>query len=589
MDEPRIRRPAARPARRDARAAALGGLALALVAACSKGPEPSSASSPAAPASAASQAPAATPYGAVGGPATAPADGGIAWRKPRDEAEVDALFAEARERRQPVFLYWGAAWCPPCNQVKATLFTRPDFIDRSHAFVPVYLDGDLPGAQKLGERFRVRGYPTMVLLRPDGSELTRLPGEVDAERYLQVMALGLESARPVSEVLAQARRAPATLRAEDWRLLAYYSWDTDEQQLLTQAELAATLRRLAADCPREQGEAGTRLLLKALAAGAEAERASPPARRKADAAGDATARERLLAVLADDALARRNLDLVTLLAEPLSRALAAPGTPEHEQLVATWGAALDRLTADTRLSHGDRIAALGARVELARAEAAPGGASGAEADAPLGSVLLEHVRAQVARADREVADPVERQSVIPNAADVLAEAGLGDESDRLLEAELKRSIAPYYAMLGLAANAKARGDRAGALAWYERAYAAAQGPATRVQWGGSYVNALLELAPQDAPRIEAAARQVLGELQGQSDAFYARSLARLEKMSRALLAWGRDGAPAERRAEVLGRLRTQRDALCAALPEADPQRAACRGLLAEAAAARRHA
>jgi len=169
------------------------------------------------------------------------------------------------------------------------------------------------------------------------------------------------------------------------------------------------------------------------------------------------------------------------------------------------------------------------------------------------------------------------------------EAGLGEESDRLLEAELDRSIAPYYAMLGLAANAKGRGDRAGALAWYERAYAAAQGPATRVQWGGSYVNALVELAPRDAPRIEAAARQVLDELRSQPDAFYARSLARLEKMSRALLAWGRDGAPPERRAEVLGRLRAQRDALCAALPAADPQRAACRGLLAGAAAPRPHA
>ena len=587
MDEPRIRRPAARPARRDARAGALvAAAALALVAACSKGPEPGAAP-PAASAPAASQAPAATPYGSVGEPSSAPADGGVAWRRPHGEAEVDALFAEARERRQPVFLYWGAAWCPPCNQVKATLFTRPDFIERSRAFVPVYLDGDLPGAQKLGERFRVRGYPTMVLLRPDGSELTRLPGEVDAERYLQVMALGLEGSRPVREVLAQARRAPGTLGAEDWRRLAYYSWDTDEQQLLPQAELAATLQRLAADCPREQAEAGTRLLLKALAARAEAEASTP--RRPSRAAVDTAARERLLEVLADDALARRNLDLVTVLAGPLSRALAAPGTPEQEQLVATWGAALDRLTADARLSQGDRIAALAARVELARAEASLGGAAGAEVATPLGPVLLEHVRAQVARADREVTDPVERQSVIPDAADVLAEAGLGEESDRLLEAELKRSIAPYYAMLGLAANAKGRGDRAGALAWYERAYAAAQGPATRVQWGGSYVNALVELAPHDAPRIEAAARQVLDELRSQPDAFYARSLARLEKMSRALLAWGRDGAPPERRAEVLGRLRAQRDALCAALPAADPQRAACRGLLAGAAAPRPHA
>jgi len=96
MDEPRIRRPAARPARRDARVGALGAAAaLALVAACSKGPEPAAAP-PASSAPAASQAPAATPYGSVGEPSMAPADGGVAWRRPRGEAEVDALFVEAR-------------------------------------------------------------------------------------------------------------------------------------------------------------------------------------------------------------------------------------------------------------------------------------------------------------------------------------------------------------------------------------------------------------------------------------------------------------------------------------------------------------
>ena len=81
--------------------------------------------------------------------------------------------------RKPVFLYWGAVWCPPCNQVKATLFNRQDFIERSRAFVPVYVDGDSPGAQKLGARFHVSGYPTMLLFSADGTEVTRLPGEVE--------------------------------------------------------------------------------------------------------------------------------------------------------------------------------------------------------------------------------------------------------------------------------------------------------------------------------------------------------------------------------------------------------------------------
>ena len=103
-----------------------------------------------------------------------------------------------------MFLYWGAKWCPPCNQVQATLFNRQDFIERSRAFVPVYVDGDSPGAQKLGTRFRVSGYPTMLMLKPSGEEVTRLPGEVDPARYTELLNLGMNAARPVKAVLADA-------------------------------------------------------------------------------------------------------------------------------------------------------------------------------------------------------------------------------------------------------------------------------------------------------------------------------------------------------------------------------------------------
>ena len=80
--------------------------------------------------------------------------------------DVDAAFAAARAAPRPLFLYWGAEWCPPCAQVKATIFNRREFQDRSRLFVPVYLDGDTPSAQKQAERFGVVGYPTMILFRP---------------------------------------------------------------------------------------------------------------------------------------------------------------------------------------------------------------------------------------------------------------------------------------------------------------------------------------------------------------------------------------------------------------------------------------
>src|SRR5882762_5218826 len=141
----------------------------------------------------------------------------IAWFP----GDVDAAVARALVEHKPLFLYWGASWCPPCNQVKATLFKRLDFIERSSQFIPVYVDGDQPNAQKLGERFRVRGYPTMILFASDGSEITRLPGEIDPQQYLQALSLGLGTGRSARAALRAALgQGAGNLTAEDWTLLA---------------------------------------------------------------------------------------------------------------------------------------------------------------------------------------------------------------------------------------------------------------------------------------------------------------------------------------------------------------------------------
>ena len=89
--------------------------------------------------------------------------------------------------------------------------------------MPVYLDGDTPSAQKQGERFGVVGYPTMILFRPDGTEITRLPGSVGVERYGRILDVALADARPVKEILAAATQG-GEVSSNDWQLLAYYSW-----------------------------------------------------------------------------------------------------------------------------------------------------------------------------------------------------------------------------------------------------------------------------------------------------------------------------------------------------------------------------
>jgi thiol-disulfide isomerase/thioredoxin len=477
---------------------------------------------------------------------------GINWQA----GDVDAAFALARSSNKPLFLYWGAAWCPPCNQVKATIFKRQDFIERSRFFIAVYIDGDAPGAQKLGARFKVRGYPTMILFKPDGSEITRLPGEVDSERYLQVLALGMNASDSMQHRLAAALAADSPIGADDWRLLSFYSWDTDEQQLLAGQDMGKVLGQLADAAARSRaaGDSALRLRLHALVAAA----VQPDARPGAGSAEVA----RLMPALNTPRIAHENMDILTNYAPELVSLLSAPATAERAQLASAFMTALHRLALDLTLSTTDRLNALDAQVAVARLQTPSG---------PLAPALLADVVARVQQAERATTDAYERQSVINAAAHTLGDAGLLDASDQLLTAELKRSHSPYYFMSSLAANAKKRGDTAAAVNWYGKAYDAATGPATRLQWGVGYINAMIDLAPQDEARIERAVHGVLTELAATPDAFYERNHTALSRMGKKLLAWN-GGA---RHGAVLDRARAQLDAICSQLPAGDGQRASC--------------
>lgn len=507
------------------------------------------------------------PVAAAPTPATAKGTG-VAWLKAASDADVDAAFAQARSNSKPLLLYWGAKWCPPCNQLQATLFNRHDFIERTRAVVPVYIDGDSPGAQKLGARFKVRGYPTAVVFNPAGNELTRLPGEVDAAQLTEVLTLSLNAQRPLAAVLADARAGAgaARLNPNDWRLLAFYSWETDEQQLVPRAGLPALLKQLAAACPPELSEPATRLLLKQLAATPKEELGRV----------DAASRARVLRLLADAGQARVHMDVLGNSAVELTTALSAAGSPERRELLVAFETALRRFEADAGLSRADRLTALYARVELARIDAPK------DSTAPLPDALLTQVRDHVARADREINDGYERQAVIPFAGYVLQKAGLLDESDALLQNNLARSHSPYYLMSELASNARKRGDKVAALRWYEQAFDKSEGPATRLQWGASYVNALIELTPADEARVEAAVQRLLGEVAAQPNAFYERSARSLQRIGTRLQAWNQDRA----HAAVMQRLQTRLDGICAALPAADAQRGVCEALLKPAPTAK---
>ncbi|MGI9134864.1 MAG: thioredoxin family protein, partial [Rhodoferax sp.] len=281
----------------------------------------------------------------------------------------------------------------------------------------------------------------------------------------------------------------------------------------------------------------------------------------------------LQALLADATRSRYSADLLLNYGNEIVGAVSKPGSANRAALQTALDASLERLAGDSGLSVADQLGAVQARVSLALLDV-----KGSKPLAPsLTPEMVRLVQAAVAQADQRSLDRYERQSVIPSAAHLLSQAGLLDASDALLQAELPQAISPYYHMLVLSSNAKLRGDRKSALQWSEQAYANAVGPATRLQWGSSHVLRLIDLAPSEVARIEAAAAQVIAELDPRADTFFERNRRSLEKMVKRLALWGQQPG----HAPVVQKLRAQLDGVCAGLPPADAARPACQAIFAK--------
>ncbi len=515
--------------------------------------------------------------GAVGVAAEAPQGHrarppGIAWF----EGSIGEAFESARAQHKPVFLYWGAVWCPPCQELKATIFKRRDFLERLGLFVPVFVDGDGAGAQAIGERFHVSGYPTVLVLRADQAELERVSGGMDLARYAEVLDLALGQVRPAQEILAglggadggTRPNAHPALSSGDCRVLAFNAWQLDEAwgRAETLHALARDLARAADACPDALRIERARLRITAAQAAVDAR-----AKDQKDGRADATDLRPLLAaiapILADRALALAVGDALQGLPAAYFTAVVAADPGRRDPLRRQWFALMDALARDPRYSAADQMDALGSKLIAAKALD------------PAGTIAPALAQAATRRIDRALAqekEPYARASLVNSALNVLDTLGDDDRSKAILAAEVKTAAHPYYYMADLGELEEKRGHRDAAIGWLARSYQTAEGPATRFQWGVGYVRGLVRLQPQDEAAIRTAVLDVLGDLDASRDLHgrTRRSLARLES---SLKDWNKDAT----HASVLAAAHERMQIICGKFPPNDTARTSCENFLSK--------
>jgi thiol-disulfide isomerase/thioredoxin len=468
---------------------------------------------------------------------------GIAWYP----GDISGAFELAARESKPVFLYWGARWCPPCQQLKSSVFSRSDFIAKTRQFIAVYLDGDDPGAQKWAETFRVRGYPTVVILRPDQREVTRISGGMDLSLYADLLDIAQSNIRPVGDIMAAMQAGSAAISPADCQRLAYYAWELGDFSPDERSKLGNTLAGAARNCHDN----------------------TPVERARLTVTAAALSIAPIGAIVADADLAPRVADVLEELDSPFFAAVLAQGSVASENFRRDWERTMDQVASDPHKIDADRLVAIGAKLSLVKQFSAPG---------RLPDDLAEDARRRVAAALATKTDPYVRAGVV-NAASFIDEQ-LGDDAAQevLLRGELGSAKAPFYYMADLGELEEKRGRQVEALAWYERAYRESQGAATRFQWGNLYLGALLRLAPMDRNRIRDVAAAVIADLDG-PDRIHARTRLGLEKLDSRLRQWN-----AEYHFDAdLRRIRTRMQRICARIKGDDAGLTSCRNFLSGAA------
>lgn len=480
-------------------------------------------------------------------------DRSIAWFP----GTIEEAFASAKARSKPLFLYWGADWCPYCKLLEATIFMREEFIELSRQFVA--LDMSSGGAESIrkADEYRIYGLPTVIVFAPDGTELTRLRGGMDMEQYAAVLELTLNALRPVSEVLA-AVEAGENISDRDWQLLAAYSWRQDRGQVLGEREPSEVLKQLWTDCPPGLTHSRASLALSAIGAWMARDEAGRDPEDGRLYLGEVNR------ILGEPDLRAANLTRLADLGGDMVTTLVS-GEAQRTLQQALLSLYRDAAGEET-LNVLHRAAVLSGWAEVATALL--------DEDETLPTEQVNWAQAQVAATIDELS-PYQTHAGINSLWGVYYDLGMEQEARDALAIGMEVSSSPFYFMSAMGYIEREAGNSEAALDWYRKAWETTQKPLDRVSWGRGYLLRLIQLAPDDIAGIRTAGSEVLADISSQEGglAAYQRTL---DRIGEALLAWSADS---EERSEVLAALKAQLSASCARLSEGDPAATGCRSFL----------
>jgi len=122
------------------------------------------------------------------------------------KTDFSAAKAEAaKEKKAMLVIFTGSDWCPPCKALHKNIFSKKEFVKGAEKdFVIVELDYPRKKKQsdalkkqnqELAKKYKIRGYPTVLLMDAKGKVFKTAERPSSVKAYLEMLKTSLKARR----------------------------------------------------------------------------------------------------------------------------------------------------------------------------------------------------------------------------------------------------------------------------------------------------------------------------------------------------------------------------------------------------------
>ncbi len=103
---------------------------------------------------------------------------------------IDRGLKEAGKRDKKLFIYFYTDWCSYCEKMKTLTFSQPEiknFLNKK--FISAKVNCTNENKQNLVKKYKIKSYPTFLILSPEGEEIGRESGFIVPQKFTTEIGL----------------------------------------------------------------------------------------------------------------------------------------------------------------------------------------------------------------------------------------------------------------------------------------------------------------------------------------------------------------------------------------------------------------